>query len=245
MKRWVALALVSFIPVLALGQSLAEVAKKERERREKNKQKGVEVRTLDENQAQPPQPAAPPPSTESTQPAPRSSQDPKAAIEQLLRGKPAEPPTPTVAPPPEPKPPPPAPIEPAPSFTLEDRQGTRVSLRDFRGKPVLIDFWATWCGPCRDTMPKVQRLHQQYRGRGLQVVGINIEGKTQGVLDYLDQSGYDFLVLFDAGNWKSGVAQKYKVSSIPRTVLVDKNGSIVYTGHPDRLSESLIEATLP
>ena len=93
-------------------------------------------------------------------------------------------------------------------------------------------------------MPKVQRLHRKYQGQGLQVVGVNIEGKTQGVLDFLDQSGYDFVVLFDSGNWQSGVAQKYKVSSIPRTFLIDKNGSIVYSGHPDRLSESLIEATL-
>ena len=93
-------------------------------------------------------------------------------------------------------------------------------------------------------MPKVQKLHQQYREQGLQVVGINIEGKTQGVLDYLDQGGYDFVVLFDSGNWKSGVAQKYKVSSIPRTFLIDKNGSIVYSGHPDSLSQSLIEAAL-
>ena len=93
-------------------------------------------------------------------------------------------------------------------------------------------------------MPEVQRLHQKYRGQGLQVVGINIEGKTQGVLDYLDQSGYNFLVLFDSGNWKSGVAQKFQVSSIPRTFLIDKNGSIVFSDHPSRLSESLIEAAL-
>ena len=93
-------------------------------------------------------------------------------------------------------------------------------------------------------MLKVQRLHQQYRGRGLRVVGINIEGKTQGVLDFLDQSEYDFLVLFDSGDWQSGVAQKFQVSSIPRTFLIDKNGRIVYSGHPDRLSESLIQATL-
>jgi thiol-disulfide isomerase/thioredoxin len=243
MKRWVALALVSFIPVLALGQSLAEVAKKERERREKNKQKSVEARTVEENEVKPPQPVTPPPSTAKTEAVP-SNQNPKAAIESLLGGKRVEPPTPRTVPTPAANLPPPAPIAPAPSFTLEDRRGRRVSLRDFRGRPVLLDFWATWCGPCRSTMPKVQRLYQQYRGQGLQVVGINIEGKTQGVLDFLDQSGYDFLVLFDSGDWQSGVAQKYKVSSIPRTFLVDKNGSIVYSGHPDRLSESLIEATL-
>jgi thiol-disulfide isomerase/thioredoxin len=235
------LALVSFLPALALGQSLAEVAKKERERREKNKEKGVETRTVKEREIQRPQPVVLPPSTSDGDDA-HSSQDPRSAIESLLGSKNREPAPPRPAP--SPKLPPPAPIAPAPSFSLEDRNGRTVSLSELRGRPVLIDFWATWCGPCRSTMPEVQRLHQKYREQGLQVIGINIEGKTEGVLDYLDQSGFSFLVLFDAGNWQSGVAQKYKVSSIPRTFLIDKNGSIVFSDHPSRLSESLIEATL-
>jgi thiol-disulfide isomerase/thioredoxin len=239
MKRWVALALVSLVPTLALGQSLAEVAKKERERRARNKQRGVETRTVGETEVEGRPSVKTPSSSAKTN---SGEQNPKAAIDNLLRGGKAAPPAPRTAP--APKPPPPAPIAPAPSFTLEDRRGRKVSFRDLRGQPVLIDFWATWCGPCRSTMPKVQALHERYRERGLKVVGINIEGRTQGVLDFLDQSGYDFLILFDSGNWQSGVAQKFQVSSIPRTFLIDKNGSIVYSGHPDRLTESLVEATL-
>ena len=78
MKRWVALALVSFIPALAFGQSLAEVAKKERERREKNKQKGVEARTVEENELNRPQPAPPRPPAAKTESVPGSNQDPRA-----------------------------------------------------------------------------------------------------------------------------------------------------------------------
>lgn len=93
-------------------------------------------------------------------------------------------------------------------------------------------------------MPEVEKLHRKYQRRGLQVVGINIEGKSKEVLDYLNQSGYSFMVLFDSGDWKSEVAKKYQVSSIPRTFLIDRNGNVVFTGHPNRLSVPLIESML-
>ena len=93
-------------------------------------------------------------------------------------------------------------------------------------------------------MPEVEQFHRKYRRRGLQVVGINIEGASRDVLSYLDQGGYSFLVLFDKGNWDAGIAKKYQVSSIPRTFLIDGNGNVVFSGHPNRLSESLIESVL-
>jgi hypothetical protein len=93
-------------------------------------------------------------------------------------------------------------------------------------------------------MPHVENLHRKYRSRGLQVVGINIEGKSKETLDFVSQNRYSFLVLYDSGNWESVVAQQYGVSSIPRTFLVDGEGNIVFSGHPNRLQESLIEATL-
>ena len=108
---------------------------------------------------------------------------------------------------------------------------------------VLVNFWATWCGPCRETMPEVQRLHQKY-GNQLQVVGINIEGKSQDVLSYLDEGGYTFPVLFDSGNWDSIVATNYGVSSIPRTFLIDRNGRVLYEGHPQGLTEEQIQAAI-
>ena len=132
---------------------------------------------------------------------------------------------------------------PAPNFSLPDRSGRTFSLSDFRGRPLLVDFWATWCGPCRETMPEVERLHRKYRGQ-LQVVGINIEGNSQDVLRYLDEGGYTFPVLFDSGNWDSSVATSYGVSSIPRTFLIDRNSRVLYDGHPQRLSEEQIQAAI-
>ena len=132
---------------------------------------------------------------------------------------------------------------PAPNFSLPDRSGRTVSLSDFRGRPLLVDFWATWCRPCRETMPEVQRLHRKY-GSQLQVVGINIEGNSQAVLSYLDEGGYTFPVLFDSGNWDSIVATSYGVSSIPRTFLIDRNSRVLYEGHPQGLTEEQIQAAI-
>jgi len=131
----------------------------------------------------------------------------------------------------------------APDFSLPDRSGRSFSLSDFRGRPLLIDFCATWCGPCRETMPEVQRLHQKY-GTQLQVVGINIEGNSQNVLSYLDEGGYTFPVLFDSGNWDSRVATHYGVSSIPRTFLIDGDSRVLYEGHPQGLTEEKIQAAI-
>src|SRR5262245_53148066 len=133
---------------------------------------------------------------------------------------------------------------PAPSFTLEDRDGRRVSLSHFRGRPVLIDFWASWCGPCRKSMPEIEQLYRKYRSNGLQVVGINIEGRGPRSLDYLAAGGYTFPILFDSGNWSSPVARSYGVRSIPRTFLIDGDGNILYAGHPSSLPESMLEAAL-
>lgn len=133
---------------------------------------------------------------------------------------------------------------PAPNFSLEDRDGRRVSLSDLRGQPVLLDFWATWCGPCRRSMPALEQLHRKYKAQGLQVVGINIEGRGKVQLDYLAAGGYTFPVLFSSGNWESPVARSYGVSSIPRSFLIDGQGNIVFAGHPAQLSESMLEAGL-
>ena len=132
----------------------------------------------------------------------------------------------------------------APSFSLEDRDGRRYSLSQFKGRPVLIDFWASWCGPCRRSMPAIEQLYKKYRVQGLQVVGINIEGRTPKALDYVQAGGYTFPILFDSGNWESPVARSYGIRSIPRSFLLDADGNVVFAGHPSSLEESLIEAAL-
>jgi len=202
------------ITAVVSAQSLGDVARKEKKRREKNESSGATVRVITEDQI------GRGPAVVS-----RSESDPKD-VEAERSATPALPAGAL-----------------APDFSLPDRSGRSYSLADFRGQPLLIDFWATWCGPCRETMPEVEALHKKYRGR-LQVVGINIEGRSPDVLAYLDRGGYSFRVLFDSGNWDSVVATHYGVNSIPRTFLIDRNGRVLYEGHPSGLNEERIQAAI-
>ena len=132
----------------------------------------------------------------------------------------------------------------AADFTLPDEGGRGISLSSLRGKVVLLDFWATWCGPCRQTMPKLQKLHEAYASQGLVVIGLNIEGRSQAVDSYIRSNGYTFQFLFDSGNWRSKSARLYRVHSIPISFLIDKAGRIRYGGHPLGLGEPLLAALL-
>src|SRR5262249_23485410 len=85
----------------------------------------------------------------------------------------------------------------AASFTLSDLKGKRVSLASLHGKVVLLDFWATWCGPCRMEMPTVAKLHREFKKKGLVVVGVNVGEQADVVSRFLKQGGYDFTVLLD------------------------------------------------
>ena len=198
----------------ASAQSLGDAARKEKKRREENQRSGATVRVITEAEVRRGPPVVSRPGTE-----PDVTENGGVFAPVMTPGAPA------------------------PNFSLPDRSGRTFSLSDFRGRPLLVDFWATWCGPCRETMPEVQRLHRKY-GSQLQVVGINIEGNSQDVLSYLDEGGYTFPVLFDSGNWDSGVATSYGVSSIPRTFLIDRNSRVLYEGHPQGLTEDQIQAAI-
>lgn len=133
---------------------------------------------------------------------------------------------------------------PAPDFTLVDRYGKKVSLRDYRGRVVLMDVWATWCGPCRRSMPEVQKWHQMFKKRGLTVLGVNIEGLSPQVVKFIDDNHYTFTVLFDQGNWQSQITRLYGITGIPRSFLVDRKGMLVWSGHPMQLNESTLQRIL-
>jgi thiol-disulfide isomerase/thioredoxin len=214
MKGVLAGACWSLLPALVMAQSLGDVAKKERERR---RDQGVSVRSFTDEDV-------------STFGESLRDDSPGPAVEVPAADSTAFPAA--------------GPTTLAPSFSLEDRGGRRVSLSDFRDRVVLLDFWATWCAPCRASMPKVEKLHQRFRARGLQVIGVNMEGRSDDVLEYIDDGGYSFLFLFDGGNWRSNIGRAYGVTSIPRSYLIDRHGQIIYAGHPESLSEALVEASL-
>ena len=117
---------------------------------------------------------------------------------------------------------------PAPSFTLESRGGGTVSLEDFAGDVVMINFWATWCGPCRKEMPHLEALHQRYKDLGFTLLGINVEDDSKGVERFLKETPVSFDVLLDPANVVSGL---YRVVAMPTTVIVDRSGQMRYIHH--------------
>lgn len=110
----------------------------------------------------------------------------------------------------------------APDFTLEDLNGQRVSLSDFRGKPVLLNFWASWCPPCRKEMPELQKFHERY-GEKIALVGVNWGEDAKTVKEFLDRFGVSYLNLLD----ERGTAfVLYKLTGIPESFFIDPDGYI-------------------
>ena len=117
---------------------------------------------------------------------------------------------------------------PAPDFTLRSRAGETVSLSELRGDVVMINFWATWCGPCRQEMPHLEALHQRYGDLGFKLLGVNVEKDSRLSDKFLKETPVTFDILFDP---ESGVSELYDVIAMPSTVLVDRNGNMRYIHH--------------
>ena len=115
----------------------------------------------------------------------------------------------------------------APEFTLEDMDEELHSLKDLRGKVVLLNFWATWCPPCRREMPSMERLHQKLNGENFAVIAVNQMEDGDHVFAYIGQLEVDpsFTILFDKD---SKVSNRFRVNGLPTTYLIDKQGKIRY-----------------
>jgi thiol-disulfide isomerase/thioredoxin len=117
----------------------------------------------------------------------------------------------------------------APNFELKDLSGNMVRLDSFRGHPVLLDFWATWCGPCRMSIPVVQEFYMSHKADGLVVLGLNMDDDASGVFGFVKHFKMTYPVLL-AGN--SSTAGDYEVDGIPHFVFIGPDGHIiqVYSG---------------
>lgn len=128
----------------------------------------------------------------------------------------------------------------APDFTVTDGGGNRVSTADLSGKPVILNFWATWCPPCRSELPALDKLYRQY-GNEVSFMMIDLTDgyreTVEGVKKFISENGYTFPVYYDT---EGSAAEAYNVSSIPFTVAVGRNGNIVGT-HLGAMSEAALE----
>ena len=118
----------------------------------------------------------------------------------------------------------------APNFTQVTPEGEEISLHDLRGKVVLIDFWASWCGPCRRENPNVVRMYNEYRELGFEILGVSLDRDKNRWVQAIDQDGLEWLHVSDLKYWSNEAAQIYGVRSIPHTVLLDAEGRIVARG---------------
>jgi peroxiredoxin len=113
----------------------------------------------------------------------------------------------------------------APDFSLETMSGEKISLAQLRGKVVIVNFWATWCPPCRSEMPSMELLHQTFKDEGLVLLAINVEKEGPSlVADFLTENPYSFPVLLDE---QATVQNLYGVFQFPESFIVDRNGKVV------------------
>jgi peroxiredoxin len=122
------------------------------------------------------------------------------------------------------------PGQPAPGFTLATLEGTDVSLSDYRGKIVLIDFWASWCQPCIAAIPDMKKIYEKYQAKGFEIIGISTDTNRDAWLRSLEQHKIPWISVIDVrpeGVLKSTVATDYSVSFLPTLIMIDKEGTIM------------------
>jgi thiol-disulfide isomerase/thioredoxin len=118
----------------------------------------------------------------------------------------------------------------APDFQQATPDGKMLSLSDLRGKVVLVDFWASWCGPCRRENPNVKRVYDEYKEKGFEILGVSLDRTEDRWLQAIEKDGLQWLQVSDLKGWKNEVALMYSVSSIPHTILLDAEGKIIARG---------------
>jgi DsbE subfamily thiol:disulfide oxidoreductase len=114
---------------------------------------------------------------------------------------------------------------PAPDFALKSSSGDNLRLSEHRGDVVMVNFWATWCGPCRQEMPLLDELYSRYQRVGFSLLGVNIDDNSSKAMNMISELGVSFPVLFDN---RKEVSKLYNVDAMPVTVIIDREGTVRY-----------------
>ncbi len=137
-----------------------------------------------------------------------------------------------------------APGQEAPEINLPDVDGKDLSLKSFRGKVVLIDFWASWCKPCRAEMPNVKKAYAKYKDKGFEIYGVSLDQSKDKWVEAIKVDGITWPQVSDLKYWECAAAKLYNVQGIPFAVLLDKEGKIVAKNLRGSDLEKAIESTL-
>ena len=132
----------------------------------------------------------------------------------------------------------------APEISLKTPEGEILALSSLRGKVVLIDFWASWCGPCRKENPNVKKIYEKYKDQGFEIYAVSLDNNEAQWKGAIAKDGLAWKHVSELLGWKGAVSRAYGVGSIPQTFLLDKEGRIVKTGFRSHELESLIQPLL-
>jgi len=116
---------------------------------------------------------------------------------------------------------------PVPEISLPGINGNNIQLSSFKGKVVLLDFWASWCGPCRASIPGVVKLYRKYKDKGFEVFGVSLDNKKSAWLKVIKKSKITYTQVMDSDGWNSATAARYGVAEIPTTFLLNRSGELV------------------
>lgn len=131
-----------------------------------------------------------------------------------------------------------------PDFKVKDTEGKELSLSQYKGKVVLVDFWATWCGPCMKEMPHVIKAYKKYHPKGFEIIGISFDRSKERLDKVVKEKKMTWRQYFDGQGWKNELGKKYRISSIPTTFLIDKEGKILAKNLRGKQLEEALEKAL-
>ncbi len=118
----------------------------------------------------------------------------------------------------------------APEFVMPDVNGHPVSLASYRGKYLLVDFWASWCGPCRAENPNVVKVHNEFKGKNFAILGVSIDKERDAWQEAIRADGLDWTHVSDLKKWNSKAVGIFKFEGIPFNLLIDPQGKVIATG---------------
>jgi len=117
-----------------------------------------------------------------------------------------------------------------PDFDEKDIEGKPLSIAKFKGKIVLVDFWATWCGPCVAELPNVLEAYKKYHDKGFEIIGVSLDKEEAVFKAFIAEKGMTWSHYFDGLGWNSKLGKKYGIESIPTTFLLDREGKVIAKG---------------